>query len=246
MPDAQQLGLLGTASSAFIAAASYWSKVRHERRRSTRTALYYLLEVHHHLSRLLHGLKTMPPRLTERCSEVFTERGIGVSEAEKKALAAALDLMMKSYAQSELRSLAESVSAPFAQVLAEVAREDPVLAFELRGRDQLVVGAYKYFDMFDRQQLAAEREKPEVKKALDDLIDFLQEAALEQLRAAIRATAWKCDLTTTLRTLWIVRREERGTASGELQRMADRYLEQVLEPFLEQVASAASTAAAAT
>lgn len=243
MPDAQQLGLLGTATSAFIAAASYWSKVRHERRRSIRTALYYLLEVHHQLSRLLYGLETMPLRVTERCSAVFAERGISVSEPEKKTLAAALDLMMKAYAQGELRSLAESVSAPFAQVLAEVAKDDPVLAFQLRGRDQLVVGAYKYFEMFDQQQLAAESEKPEVRRALDDLIDFLQEAALEQLRAAIRATAWKCDGLTTLRALWIVWREERGKASAVLEKMADGYLDQVLSPFLERMAGAPSAKA---
>ncbi|EWS52965.1 MULTISPECIES: hypothetical protein [unclassified Methylibium] len=199
--DAQLLGLAGTALSALIAALSYRGKIRHERRRSTRTVLFYLLEVHHFLSRGVLSISTFPKQYIDRIVGLLSERGISVSEAEASCLPAQIQAALRLLMQSELTKLSAAISEPFQAALRELSRDDPVLAFDLRGKEA-VSGISDLFEALGGKTIQPDMIADDIAKAsalMCFLDDQMRSMAAAEVERCIRSTAWRCDLVTHYR-----------------------------------------------
>src|SRR4030065_2050911 len=99
--DAKVLGLLGTALSALIAAIGYYAKTKHERRRATRTVLYYLLELYHLTSKMQFCVKQFPAKYAEECTVALNARGLSFTEVEAKLLRDAMEHLIRDIGRSE-------------------------------------------------------------------------------------------------------------------------------------------------
>ncbi|MBM5575321.1 hypothetical protein [Deefgea sp. CFH1-16] len=136
--DPKIIGLLGTALSAIIAALSYWAKTKHERRRATRAVLYYLLEVEH-LVRKMHYARNLPNDCVDEMRRTLEINGLVLTEPDAEAAVEEIGQFLHVFATAEFQNLAATIAEPFEKALVELSREDPFLAFTLRGRDQLVM-----------------------------------------------------------------------------------------------------------
>lgn len=209
--DPKLLAILGTAVSAVIAALSYWAKTRHDRRRATRVVLYYLLEVHHLAQRIQFGLKDFPTRYISYCREALAKRGMTMSDSDAAAVSLGLQQIVRQFTTSESSVLSAALAEPFEKALAELSREDPVLAFKLRGRDQLMLLSRK-LDAVIPSVPPADGARPEqsLSVAHPQVDDVLRELTVAELESAIRATAWRCDLVTHLQVILLLRKATRA------------------------------------
>lgn len=231
--DPQLLAPLGTALSAFIAALSYYAKTRHERRRSTRRVLYYLLEIHHLLARSQFSVKTFPVQYVERVRKSLTNGGIHLMDADAAALSDSLQTLIRKLTHAEMADLHESIAKPFAEALAELSRDDPILAFDLRGKDSVA----------DIDRILAALQAPAGRTGIrphDEevaatvvahLQDFSRDLAVTEISRCIRSTAWRCDALTHLRVLHHLHRSSRvrtvDDIHGHISTAIDGLLEKI-------------------
>ncbi|WP_305639203.1 hypothetical protein [Polaromonas sp.] len=220
--DLKDLGILGGALSAVIAALSYWAKTRHERRRATRTALYYLLEVHHLVRRLRVATNNLASQIVQDIRTALEERGSSIAEAEVASASEQLKPVMRDFMHAQLEELSTDIRDPFAKALADLAKEDPILAFRLRGRDRLLLLSQN-IDAIAAQASAqavaignAERATPG-----PNVDGFLLDATVSELEHAVRATAWRCDIFTHLGVMLLLRRTAREETGDLRELVAD-------------------------
>jgi hypothetical protein len=213
--DPKDLGILGGAGSALIAALSYWAKTRHERRRATRTVLYYLLELHHVVHRMRAALEILESALVGELKAAFQARGFAFDESAAAAALKQAGPLIAGYGRIQLEGTVADSEDAFSKALVDLAKEDPVLAFRLRGRDQMTVVRQKLQAFASEHSAALSPEASETNWSHFD--EFLSTMALEELRTAIRATSWECDLLTHLKTNILLRKSASKQLSGELR-----------------------------
>lgn len=230
--DPAVLGIVGTGLSAVIASLSYWAKTRHDRRRATRVLLYYLLEMHHYARRLSFG--TFPEEFSAQCKQLLAANGVTLSEADEASLVPHLRQMLNAYIATELQDLATTISNPFDRALAELSREDPVLAFK-RGRDQVMLLSRKLEAVAKSATLPDQPQSAlPFHQELGDFGEFLQEAAVAELVMAIRATAWRCDAITHLRVWLELRNAAQESSMGGVRELIADQVRQLVSRQLEE------------
>jgi hypothetical protein len=216
--DLKDLGVLGGAVSAVIAAISYWAKTRHERRRATRTALYYLLEAHH----LVRRINFATNHFLNELRAAFVAGGVAITDAELTSVTEQMTPLMRGFMQAPLEELSTEIRAPFATALADLAKEDPVLAFELRGRDKLLLLSQNIDAMVSQALTQAVEIGDGERSATRSNFDaFLLDTAASELESAIRSTAWKCDLVTHIRVKLLLTRTARNEVGKLREFVAD-------------------------
>lgn len=199
--DAQIVSLLATALGALIAALSYSGKIRHERQRSTRTVLYYLLEIHHFLSRSSLGITSFPKEYLRRITQLLHERGVQISPADAAALPIQLESVLRIWMQSELIKLKTSISVPFEKALHELSRDDPVLAFDLRGKEAIsnISELFELLGSNPRLGVLEGEDAVNAKTLMSSLDKSVSSLQIADLVRCIHCAAWRCDLLTNFR-----------------------------------------------
>lgn len=243
--DPKVIAILSTAFSALIAAFSYLAKTRHERRRATRTVLYYLLELHHLLSRIQFGLKKFPADYVDRCKVALSAKGHVISEAETTALVGHLTQLIRQIGATEVLDLTSEIADPFAKALADLSREDPVLAFELRGKD----GIAKASKLLRSLTFASPDDpsvptggvahSPTADLVLAAIDDFTREIAVDELARSIRSVAWRCDAITHFRVLRLLSRAARVNTLADIDAQLSDAIETVVTRIVEVDAGSA-------
>lgn len=233
--DLREVGFLGGAVSAVIAAVSYWAKTRHERRRTTRTVLYYLLEAHHFSCRIRYLLRGANDVLLERLKLKLTGASMCPPDDEWKTINQLLDEIIRKFAADELQSLVSATFEPFGKALAELAREDPILAFRLRGIEQFLVLTRKIDNLFVAPNSASSVE-PEgsLIQGYPSIDDFFRETAVNELREAIQETAWHCDALTHYGVRSLLRRMDREQAGSELTQRLRDLADQFIDRYISE------------
>lgn len=224
--DPKEWSFLGGAASTLIAAVSYWAKTRHERRRATRTVLYYLLEVHHNVHRA-HGLaKDLPAKFITLTKASLLRRGVSATEGEWLAATAQLTPMLRQFMSAEVTEIIHTFKEPLEKALAELAREDPVLAFRIRGRDRIML-------VSEKLQKLVGGTSPDDRSTIAGLESFFRDVALKELQEAIYAAAFACDTLTLLKVHATLKRKQRlnsGVDDAEMQEFIDSMIATRAEP----------------
>ncbi|MBK6005639.1 hypothetical protein JJB11_05995 [Ramlibacter ginsenosidimutans] len=222
--DLTGLSALGGAGSAFIAAISYWWKTAHERRRATRTALFYLLELHHVLSRVRSASSWLKSNLGPSLKGSLHSRGIELNEEEFAASLSEAIPAFEQFGRLQIENSVAGISEGLSRSLVDLAKEDPLLAFRLRGRDQLLLMPQQLNDFVSRR--AAEASAPSSDSSnWSGPEEFFSNVSLEELENAIRATASRCDLSTRIRTRALLRSaaEQLGGIDAVAKRVTDEF-----------------------
>jgi hypothetical protein len=143
--------------------------------------------------------------------------------------------VIRKYAADELQSLVSAISDPLGKALAELAKEDPVLAFRLRGIEQFLVLTRKVDNLL---AVPASPNSAALENSLSQefpsVEDFFRDNAVTELRQAIQETAWRCDVLTHLRVGLLLHKIDKEQANGEsTQRLRD-LADQLLDRFISE------------
>jgi hypothetical protein len=214
--DLKDLSALGGAASALIAAFSYWAKTRHERRRATRRILFYLLELHHVAHRVRAASRGFRSEFLHVFGAAIQARGFVFNESETAAVLKQAEPVLAAFGRKQLEATVADSSEAFTNALADLSKEDPVLAFRLRGRDQLMLMPQKLESLLAQHTTPSNSTAPNVR---DSTVfdEFLAGMAIEDLELAIRAVARTCDFVTHLRVTLLLRKAARDQVSDDLK-----------------------------
>jgi hypothetical protein len=206
--DPKELSFLGGAASTLIAALSYWAKTRHEGRRATRTVLYYLLEVHHTVNRTHEVARSLPDKFMTVMRSSLQRKGVSITEAEWALAKTQVFPVLREFMSAELVELLTTLRDPLERALAELARENPVLAFRIRGRDQITL-------LNEKIQKFAGSSVGTDAATMATFETFIRDVALKELQDAIYAASFACDVLTLCKVHLSIRRSRRPLSEDD-------------------------------
>lgn len=206
--DTQVVGILGTALSALIAALKYRAKVRHDTLRTTKAALFYLLEIRHFVLRLHQGNTTFPNEYISHIERLLAKEGVKLSDLDRANLVKSCKPVFRNFVNGHISSSLTELIKPYCQTLNELARDDPILAFYLKGKESLGKLINIAIDHMGQVVESSKAELPvETSTALQaGLEDVITEFALNDLTNAVKKVAFKCGFLTYLRCILILNR----------------------------------------
>lgn len=203
--DSLLLGAAGTAFSAFIAACGYWFKLLRDRRRTTRHVLYYLLELRHRLSAVVALTAHFPDDYLTAASRSLKELGIELSDSDSLDLARALRIMLRDFATSNLEKLSREILVPYEAALLELAKDDPVLAFMLKGRESLS-GPTKLIESIQKP-LGSDLDPGLKDELLAQLEGKARKEMLNDMEAVVQLVARRCGVFTGYRVKRLIKEQ---------------------------------------
>jgi len=206
-----------------MAAIAYLAKTHHERRRVTRTVLYHLLELHHVVSRTALCLKSLEGVLITAVRQDMEARNETYDEKQGLAAMDAARPELLKFAMAQLDGLSVEMADSYSKALSDLARENPVLAFELRGRDKAVV---LISTVRDFMQSSTDQPAPS-DKDLPLFNHFFLQLSEEDLHQAIIKTAWRCDIITHGKVLMHLRTSRNQDFSEDGGNLIQRLVEEM-------------------
>jgi hypothetical protein len=191
--------LIGTVIGALFGSAGYFLKTflktRSEAKKTTRKVLYWLLEIHH----AIETLRLDPTDLTQEYLQYFRnkmmEHGIPCEGELPPQLKNLIIEHLKNVIDSARTGLDERFLDPYEKALLELAQVDPVLAYQLRGKEKLtafvqLANQYSYdFSELVRSEVSTDHSRESTVSLADrakkDAIDLLvQELEQDILKVA--------------------------------------------------------------
>jgi hypothetical protein len=144
---------------------------------------------------------------------------------------------MRDFAKSELGRLQDEISEPLKKSLAELAKDEPLLAFKLKGRDGIstLVNLSKVLD--EKKASISEQEFPFVQRICDANDDFSRNFGVDFVEKSIRSVAWSCGSTTWLSCLWRLHRTRKQDAMKTLDEMIEPLINEVSLQITEYIKS---------
>ncbi len=192
--DAKVIGILATASfGAIIASIGYLIKIKREQRRATRTVLFYLLELHHLFSRFHFSVMLFPSHYAEICKAAFTKKGLPFTDVEAKLFSEVIEQTVRNSGVFRIDEFELEIAMPFTVALTELSREDPLLAYRLKGKESIskstkLIQSYLLSATNDPQDKAA------VKDSYPHIDDIFRQFVMNELVRSIHSVAWYCGI----------------------------------------------------
>jgi hypothetical protein len=245
--DPKALAILGTALSALIAALGYFAKARHERRKTTRIVLYHLLELRQTLAAIWELTSRFPHESVGTLKAALTSNNVALQESDFEEIEVAFKRNFRSFAITKLEEVEREVLQPYARAVADLAMDDPILAFHLKGQAS-ISGTSKAV-----AQLVGPKPEGMDEGFVDELFalfeDHSRSSSLREISSAIRVVAFEAGSWTYLRVRYMLWRQSRKKPSAEASQAlaqvadgvikiavaAERRLRETQAPVLQQI-----------
>lgn len=233
--DSQEIAIVGATFSALIAALAYYGKARHERLRTTRTVLYYLLEMRYHIAVAQYGIANFTEQYKEKVKAVLVANNVVISETELEPIAPLLRRCFNEMLTEQVGTLETQMVEPYLRALTDLSRDDPLLAYRLKGREALA-RASKEIAKFAKTINVPEipPSGADIKEAFfADLDDIDRETTLNLLDMAIRQVAARCGPVVYLRTRHALKVQGNAALPAGLDEKMDALLGKFLKVAVE-------------
>lgn len=208
------------------AALGYLYKQSFERRKITRVTLYYLLEMHHRLARCNYGLSRFSEDYTLKIENRLAKQGRSFGCGEREKFLQVTEKMMQAFMLRQLDGIQKELSEPYRTSLAALAKEDPILAFELKGKESIegLVSPLDHVTEVLGKEMQTEMSSAE-KKYKNQIDEELRRIILQELRLAVRKTAWHAGFIFWIRSLMLLRQNYKDHTPAFLDRLVEQLLD---------------------
>lgn len=199
--DPKIASLVAGAFSSLVAAFGYRAKVKHETRRTTKLTLFLLLEIRHHVYRFHEACETIPEQYITKMKHFLEKEGLVISNTEYVDGMKVIKPYLKELAAKQLDLAMIELTPIYIQTLSDLAKEDPILAYKLKG-EECITGTMKIAkEHMDRVFLL---DNKQTSLAFKDSIhtefeNIFTRKSIHELTSAIKMTALKCSIFTYLR-----------------------------------------------
>lgn len=192
----------------------------------------------HHFAATEYGIAKFPEQYLAVANATLKRNEIVIPDTQREALVQQLRQFVRDIQAAKVEALGMQIIEPFLRALSDLARDDPLLAYDLKGKEviksvsSLVTGIPSVANA-----LEVPSEEEHVKEILMiNLDDLDREVTLEVLADAIRQVARKCGPTVYLRTIRAIKRQSNRAFPSEFAAKFDSMLDRVLKLAIQQAA----------
>ncbi|EHS1090863.1 hypothetical protein KVQ40_003404 [Vibrio cholerae] len=192
---ASLIGIVGITLSAIFSGFGYFFKIRTEKLRTTRQVLFYLLEFRAYVLASSVSPTELYEKYLEQCQKYLDKKKIeGIAIPQQNQ-----DLMLGYFSnviEQITPKLSESFIIEYEQTIISLSKENPILAFQLRGKDmatKLVSLQRVYLEQLQQSEIFTSNEslggflKSQItevhSKGLNEILDLLN----QELRTVSKA-----------------------------------------------------------
>lgn len=193
------IGLGGVALASFLGGLGYFLRTRSERLESRRVVLFYLLEIRHAFLANMFEPKDVLKQYLAYCDGFFKKNGIvgdGEIPEDIKLLLLNHFTAVRDLVQQRLE---EEIVAPFINALNNLAKQAPIMAFKIRGKEsigKLIILQNNYADGFQKTESVSAA--PILSKVITSQLDNLRNTNIselnDELNQVIKMVAKSCGL----------------------------------------------------
>lgn len=215
--DPKIASLVAGAFSSLVAAFGYRAKVKHETRRTTKLTLFLLLEMRHHVYRFHDACENIPEEYIAKLRNSFNKEGIVISDSEYADGMKIIKPYLKELAVKQLDLAMLELTPIYIQTLSALAKEDPILAYKLKGEECITATMKIANEHMDRVFLL---DNNQTSLAFKDSIhtDFentFTRKSIHDLTIGIKMTALKCSMFTYLKCHLLLKGKTSKQLNGE-------------------------------
>lgn len=195
------LGLVAVGVGALFSGVGFFLRVRAERLKTRRRVLFYLLEIRQAVKVEHLSANVLAEQYFSHCLGFFESKGIDVSDGIPDELKVLIQAYVCNQLESSKPALDDSFLSSFEQALSALSIDDPILAYQLRGRASLKAyiqaqGEYladlTSLDSFSQLEAAYEPMKDHAANLSDEAADEI----IRDIESDIRRVAWRCGFWT--------------------------------------------------
>lgn len=205
------ISLVGIALPALLSAVGYYLKIRDERLRTRRQALFFLLEIRHCFLADIFDPQDATNQYIAQGMKYLSGKGIPLPSPYPELLRELIFRYVQQLREIKRMKFEEDVALPYTQVLVELAKEVPVLAYKLKGKEQLskFVSAQNEYEVsvLDAPSFPLELRAGFMAGHLRRLKRSGQEELLTEIDDSIRSVALSCGSITYLRCSLLLRKK---------------------------------------
>lgn len=240
MISKEYIGLWGIALSAIFGVLGYLYKVWTDRIKSQKLVLFHLLEIHYVLKILPHSMSGLGSQYLSHYEKLIQQSGICIDGESKEKLQAFLPSIQNYFDElfsAVPKHLDEQFKKSFESSLQELAKDNPVLAYKLKGRQCLEMAGHAV--QAYTTQLKPFPEDPHnvgvgdvVKEEIDKSIEMAYAEILDEINKDITRVALGCGLITYLKCRKVLRRKiEVGSDFSEfgLDQHIDSFMAKIID-----------------
>lgn len=129
--DPKLIAAAGGVGSAILAACGYIAKIRYERKRTLRSTLFYLLQLHQCAVTDELLATELPERVLSAFNEVITDRRWKLSDDDMKPILNVARPILAAVAERQSNAQLQEIRALLVKSLADLAKDQPILAYRL-------------------------------------------------------------------------------------------------------------------
>lgn len=231
------IGLIGISLGALLAGIGYFLKTRHERLRAKKLVLFHLLEIRHLLKSSYADPKEITSEYITFCKSFFLK--IGLSENEE--IPDELKSLIENHMSSLIKTLSPQISVEFINSfensLQSLCKDDPVLAFQLRGKEQLtkvLTVQENYIKNFNNSGLfiPLEQNNEFMSKELNNMNNKATEELIKDMDKEISLVSKHCGIITWYKCRSIIKEKSKSKVCFKDSGI-EELLEQAFNGFLE-------------
>lgn len=234
------IGLGGVALASLLGGFGYFLRSRSERLESRRVVLFYLLEIRHAFLANIFEPKDVLKQYLAYCDNFFEKNGIvgdGEIPEDVKALLLNHFSAVRDMVQQRLE---EEVVAPFICALNELAKQAPLMAFKIRGKEaigRLISLQNSYTEGIQKAESVVAI--PILSQVLASQIDSLKNTNISELNGelnqVIRMVARSCGIFSYIECRRILKEEVKSGID-----FSEMGLDEHLNDFMIALQNAAS------
>jgi hypothetical protein len=231
------IGLAGISLGALLSGIGYFMKSRAERLQVKRNVLFHLLEIRFLLVSSYEDPRKITESYIELCKRCFEKAGLGADEGPPESLKMLIENHLKNVIEAVKPKIESDFISSYENSLKDLSKDDPVLAYRLRGRENLkefLQAQDEYISSFEELDLF--KENPFMADVLSDQFDEASRSSMEKLildiNSDVSLVSRKCGIGHWWSCRKIIRRNMEPTNcfdEVELEKALDSLLVQIVE-----------------
>jgi len=231
------IGLLGISLGALLGGVGYYLKSRSERLQTKKLVLFHLLEIRHLLKSSYANPKEITAEYLKCCKSCFLKLGLNDDEDVPKEL----NELIESHMTNLLKVLSPEISIEFINAfensLQSLCKDDPVLAFQLRGKEKLtevLTTQDNYIKNFSNLKFlgTSQQENEFVEKQLDNMNNKATKELIRDIDKDISLVSRHCGFFTWYNCRNIIKQKSKPKVCFKDMGI-EKLLEETFKEFLD-------------
>lgn len=236
------IGLAGISLGALLSGVGYFMKSRAERLQIKRNILFHLLEIRFLLVSSYEDPRKITESYIEVCNRFFEKAGMGADEGPPEPLKMLIENHLKNVIDAVKPKIEVDFISSYESSLKDLSKDDPVLAYRLRGRENLkeflqvqdkYISSFEELDLFKENPLMADV----VSGHFDEASRLSMEKLISEINNDVLLVSRRCGLGHWWNCRKIIRRKLEPTSCFD-----EDELEQALGALFVQIVESANKA----